>query len=302
MRREMSETLTIALWATNLEPDVASLDDWAAGVEAVLARAAADGAALLVMPEYAAAQWLSFAPALPPTGEIPWLAAREAAALDLLRPLVARHGVALLAGTMPHDDGAGHYTNRAHALFPDGRHLVQDKMALTPGERDPAAWCLGAGTTLRVMEIAGWRFAVIICLDIELPALSVLLAGLDLDFLVVPSMTRLASGNARVFGCAKARAVELMTVVAAVGAIGDRPLSGQAHPNTSGAAVYYPCEEALGFTGIGPATAIADKAAGAGPYLLCRDLPLGLVRRLRHQGAEVWPGAWSAAHLVIEDL
>lgn len=297
----MSDTLSIALWATNLEPGLASLDAWAAGVDAMLARAAADGARLLVMPEYASAQWLSFAPALAPTEEIPWLARQEGAALERLRPLVARHGVALLAGTMAHDAGGGRYTNRANLLYPDGRHLVQDKMALTPGERDAASWCLSTGGTLKVMEIDGWRFAIVICLDIELPALAVRLAGLDLDFVVVPSMTRLASGNARVFGCAKARAVELMTVVAAVGAIGERPLSGAAHSNTSGCSVFLPCEEALGHTGIGPTTGITDRADGPGPYLLCRDLPLGLVRRLRREGAEVWPGAWSAAHLVIED-
>ncbi|PWR23206.1 nitrilase-related carbon-nitrogen hydrolase [Zavarzinia compransoris] len=295
-------SLNLALWATNLEPGLSSLDAWAAGVGEMLERAAADGAALLVMPEYAAAQWLSFAPALAPDAEIPWLAAREGAALERLRPLVARHGVALVAGTIPHDLGGGRYSNRANVLFPDGRHLHQDKLALTPGERDPASWCLATGDTLRVMEVGGWRFAVVICLDIELPALAVRLARLDLDFVVVPSMTRLAAGNARVFGCARARAVELMTVVAAVGAIGERPLSGQPHPNTSGAAVFLPCEEALGHTGLGPATGIMGRAAGPGPYLFCPDLPVGFVRRLRRGGAEVWPGAWDAGHLIIEDL
>lgn len=295
-------SLNLALWATNLEPGLSCLRDWSALVGDMLERAASDGAALLVMPEYAAAQWLSFAPALAPTAEIPWLAAQENMALRLLQPLVAQYGVALVAGTMPHDLGNGRYSNRANVLFPDGRHLVQDKLALTPGERDPAAWCLSTGDSLRVMEIGGWRFAVVICLDIELPALSVRLATLDLDFIVVPSMTRLVSGNARVFGCARARAIELMTLVAAVGCIGERPLSGEAHPNTSGASLFLPCEESLGFTGLGPSTGISNRAEGAGPYLLCSDLPLALVRSLRRGGAEVWPGAWSAGHLVIEDL
>lgn len=298
----MTETLTIALWATNLEPAVASLEAWTVGVSAMLARAAADGAAMLVMPEYACAQWLSFAPALTATQEIPWLASQETAALALLAPIAARHGVVLVAGSIPHALGDGRYTNRAHILYPDGRHVVQDKLALTPGERDPEAWCLTPGGKLTVQQIGPWRFAVVICLDIELPALSSRLAPLDLDLIVVPSMTSKASGNARVFGCAKARAVELLTVVTAVGCIGERPLGGQAHPNTSGGAVYLPCEEALGYLGLGPATPITDKAEGPGPYLLCRDLPLGFVRGLRRAGAEVWPGAWNAAHLTIEDM
>ncbi len=298
----MQETLTIALWATNIEPALNGLPAWAAGIDAMLARAAADGAALLAMPELVTSQWLSFAPPLGPTEELPWLAAQEAAALDLLRPLVARHGVVLLAGTTPHGLGGGRFANRANILYPDGRHLVQDKMALTPSERDPEAWNLTPGGKVQVLKLGQWRFAVVICLDIELPALSSRLAPLDLDFILVPSMTRLASGNARVFGCAKARAVELMTVVAAVGCVGERPLSGAAHSNTSGASVFLPCEEALGFLGLGPTTGIVTGDAGPGPYLLCRDLPLGFVRGLRRDGAEVWPGAWNAAHLTIEEM
>jgi hypothetical protein len=50
------ETLTIALWATNLEPPLMSLADWLARVEARVAEAQAAGAGLLVMPEFACAQ------------------------------------------------------------------------------------------------------------------------------------------------------------------------------------------------------------------------------------------------------
>ena len=71
----MSDTLSIALWATNLSVPVHGLEGWAARVEAKMAEAAAEGARILVMPEYAAEQWLNFKPAdLKPTEEIAWLA------------------------------------------------------------------------------------------------------------------------------------------------------------------------------------------------------------------------------------
>ncbi|HMA14629.1 MAG TPA: nitrilase-related carbon-nitrogen hydrolase, partial [Kiloniellaceae bacterium] len=136
---------TLALWATNLSTPVNGLEAWAAQVEAKLAEAAAAGAKLLVMPEYACEAWLSFKPdGLSPAQEIAWMAAQAPAALDLLRPLPARHGVGLLAGTMPWAADGG-FTNRAWLLLPDGRVIGQDKLCLTPGEQDPESWNLLPG-------------------------------------------------------------------------------------------------------------------------------------------------------------
>src|SRR4051794_16137881 len=96
------ETLTALMWATNLEPPTPSLAAWVASVEARMAEAQAAGARLLMLPEFACAQWLSFAP--PGLGldrQVAWLASIAKPALDALRPLPARYGVALLPGTMP---------------------------------------------------------------------------------------------------------------------------------------------------------------------------------------------------------
>src|SRR5215510_1357521 len=215
------ETLTVALWAANLAPPLAGIAEWAAGFEAKMQKARSDGARLLVTPEYHCQQWLSFSPeGLLPTGEIAWLAGQAPAALEAVRPLATRYGVALLAGTMPVPDGAGGYLNRAHLFLPGGREIHQDKLCLTPAERDPAGWYLVPGGEVAIIEWQGLRIAVLICLDIELPALAAKLAPLDLDLVLVPSMTGQLSGFHRVFGCARARAIELMAVVCAVGAIG----------------------------------------------------------------------------------
>ena len=190
------ERPTLALWATNLARPIDGIAAWAEAIDAKLAEAAAAGADLLVMPEYAAEQWLTFAPeGLGPTEEIPWLADQAPAALAAIAPLPARHGPALLAGSLPvrierpRVAGAPPYRNRAHLLLPDGRCIVQDKLCLTPAERDPEAWHLDSGDRLELVTWRGLRLAILVCLDVELPALSARLAPLAPDLLLVPSMT-----------------------------------------------------------------------------------------------------------------
>lgn len=296
------DTLTIALWAANLEPPLNGAEGWAAGVEAKMKEAKSDGARLLVTPEYHCQQWLSFAPdGIKPHEEIPWLAGQAPAALAAVRPLARRYGLGLLAGTMPVPNGAGGYLNRAHLFLPDGREIVQDKLCLTPAERDPAAWCLETGHEVAVVEWEGLRFATLVCLDIELPALAARLTPLDLDLILVPSMTSKLSGFHRVFGCARARAIELMTTVCAVGAIGVPERLTRRESNTSAAAAFLPCEEVLGSTGVPAALSPTARTTGAGPMLIASDLPIGLVRSLRRGKAEVWPGAWPADAVTIRE-
>lgn len=294
-------SLSVALWASNLTPRLEGIDAWIAGVDAKLAEAKAQGADLLVLPEYACVQWLSFAPRGTTTRrEIPWMATQTPVALDALRPLVARHGMALLAGSMPVAEPSRH-VNAAFLLLPDGRTHRQDKLCLTPGEADPNDWALTPGGRFGVVEWKGLRVGVCICLDVELPALSVILSGLDLDVVLVPSNTDTLAGYHRVFGCAKARAVELQAAVCVVGTIGDVGYVEHPGTNVAGAAVYIPCENDLGFTGTLAALPPIASAKDDGPLLVVKDLPLAAIRRMRAGAAGVWPGQWSAKHLQIDD-
>lgn len=294
------ERLTVALWAVNMAAAPASLGEVATCIEQRMAEAAAEGAALLVLPEYVSEQWLPLAPpGLAGTDELAWMGDRGAELLDMLRPLPRRYGVALLAGTWPARIGR-HWRNRAHLLLPDGRIEVQDKLCLTPFERDAEGWTVQPGDSLRIVGWNGLRLAMPICLDIEQPALAARLQAADLDLLLVPSMTTHASGHARVTCCAKARAIELMAAVCVVGCIGSAAVSPP-RPNTGGGAAYLPCEPGTGHTGVAVEALWAAQVDGPGPLVLARDLPLALIRELRHGGAEVWPGAWPAAGLSIEE-
>jgi predicted amidohydrolase len=295
------ETATIALWAANLVHPASSLADWLGQVDGSMEKARSAGASLLALPEFACMSWLDFAPpGLAPAAQMPWLAGVALEALPGLHELVQRHQMALLAGTFPvYDLGpAALPVNRAWLFLPDGRVHEQDKISLTPSEQG----LFRPGAQIRVLDWQGWRVAVIVCLDVEFTALWVRLGRLDLDLILVPAKTEFASGYHRVFGCARARAIELQTVVCAVGAIGsvERDPSQEV---VGGAAAFLPCEASFAPTGV--AAVLEPHASGSGrsPLLICPDLPLGACRRVRHGGAEaeVWPASWSADAVAIAE-
>jgi hypothetical protein len=59
------DILKLALWATSLSPVLSNLNAWVGGVDRMMARAAAQGASLLMLPELLCEQWLVFAPREP---------------------------------------------------------------------------------------------------------------------------------------------------------------------------------------------------------------------------------------------
>ena len=305
----MSETapprdVTVALWATNLARPLTGIDAWVEAVDARMAEARAQGADLFLMPEYASAQWLSFAPRdLPTDGEIGWMAGQAPGALAAVRPLAAKHDMALVPGTMPwstdpQDGSAAAAVNRAWLIHADGTLHAQDKLCLTPGEKDPRGWHLTVGRTVPLVRWRGLTLATIICLDVEVPALAAKLAPHAPDVLLVPSMTEKLAGYHRVNACARARAVELQAAVLVCGCIGDAAPGRPREGNTGGAAVYLPSEPDLGHDGIGAETGAMAESGDMGPMLVHR-LPLAQIAALRAGGAEVWPGAWDARHVDI---
>lgn len=286
----MVETLSVALWAANMAAELEGPGDFLALAGRQLDRARAAGAELLLMPEHLGEGWLQWAPAgLPEQDEIAWLAEEARSILPALLAAAERAGLALLAGTVPVRVGPGRYRNRAHLHLPDGTTLRQDKLTLTPDERDPRAWLLEPGERLTLAEWRGLRIATLICLDVEQPGLAARLAADPPDLVLVPTDTAARSGHARVLACARARAVELLTAVAVAGGVGTVPVP-PARPNVSGAALLVPCETELGGSGVWAELGPLAESGGDGPLLIAPAVPLGRLRRLRAQGGEVWPG------------
>jgi predicted amidohydrolase len=302
-----AESVSLELWAANLEAVTPDLASWLVRLEQRIAQAAARGSEILVLPELSCAQWLSFAPPdLPPAGQLGWLAEVGATAVPAMAKLAAAYGVCLLPGTVPAQvsgpDGAPGFANRAWLLTPTGGAFHQDKLSLTPIEEAAAAGVTVRGERLGVIEWNGLRIAIAVCLDVEYTALWARLGKLDLDLVLVPAKTDMISGYNRVFACARARAIELQTAVCVVGAVG-APLG---HPATDtgvgGASAFLPSDVSLHLDGVFASLPPQTAALSTDPVLVVPNLPVGQCRRIRNGAAEaeVCPAAWSADHVSIE--
>lgn len=303
------ENISLDLWAANLEVREPDLSSWLARLEHRLANAAARDAHMLVLPELACAQWLSFAPAdLPAERQLGWLADVGDEAIREMGRLSAAHGVSLLPGTLPQRmgaaaDGAPIYSNRAWLMTPEGGLHHQDKLSLTPLEEQSAAGRSTGGDRINVIQWQGLRIVIAICLDAEFTGLWARLGKLDLDLVLVPAKTDMITGYNRVFGCARARAIELQTAVCAVGAVGV-PLG---HPvsdtGVGGAAAFLPCDVSLSLDGVFAALPPQAAAAGTDSLLPVQNLPVGACRRIRNGAAEaeVNPASWAADRLEIAE-
>lgn len=300
------EHVSIDLWATNLEPLLPDLATWLVRLEARVGQTAARGALMLVLPEFACAQWLSFAPAdLPPASIMGWLSECGDIALDAIAVMSAQYGVTILPGTIPFPstpvDGIPTYLNRAWLITPDGSRHTQDKLSLTPLEAHGAGGITVHGDSINVINWNGLRIAMIICLDTEFTHLWSRLGQLNLDLIIIPAKTDMITGYNRVFGCARARAIELQTVVCVLGAVGvpfGEPMSDS---GVGGASVFMPCDVGVSHDGV-HATIAPQTAAMLTDFVLAAvDIPVGACRALRNglAEAEVCPAIWNSDHLVV---
>ena len=297
-------TLSVTLWAANLEPPAASLAAWLKVMEARLAEARAVGSRILVLPELSCVQWLGFAPpGLAADRQLPWLAEQARQALPGLRAIAARHDTALLAGTFPWALEDGGIVNRAWLMLPDGQALAQDKLFLTPSEQNPQGWRFNPGGTVNIIHWQGLRIAVLVCLDSEATALWARLGDLDLDLILIPAKTDGLSGYYRVFGCARARALELQTAVCVVGAVGTVQRQPSGDTIVGGAAAYLPSDVALDLTGVAAVLEPQPPEVATSPVLHATHLPIGYCRQIRHGAAEAetCPASWPVAHIDICD-
>lgn len=195
-----------------------------------------NGADLVLLPEFT---WVGLEPLVEPpklqrVAEVFW-----GELLPALKSLLIRPGKAVVLGTVPFWDAeCQELRNRAPILVED-RILYQDKLHLTPWESD-----FSPGTELRLWEFAGLRFAVVICLDIEIPEISTRLRGAGVDVLLVPSATETILGVERVDRCASARAVELGCIVAVCHLTG-KAVTDLIDVNVGRTAVYFPSQAAF---------------------------------------------------------
>jgi predicted amidohydrolase len=212
--------------------------------------AAAAGAQLLVFPEYGAMEYAAPSGASVASDLAASLAAVSDALPEMdaaLAELARKRGVHILAASGPSARGAGRYVNAARLLAPSGGVGLQDKLIMTPFERN---WGISGGDALRVFETALGRIGIAICYDSEFPLLVRAQAEAGAQIVLVPSCTEFVSGYHRVRTAALARALENACVSVLSPTIGEAPWSPAIDRNAGAAGVFVPADHSFSDTGV----------------------------------------------------
>ena len=104
--------------------------------------------------------------------------------LDTIAALARTHGVAVVAGL--NERAAEKLFNTAVVFLPDGRRVVQRKHNLMEPERKVAP-VVAAPRDRTLFEVAGLRFAILICSDDGIPGIYEELARAGCDVVLLPT-------------------------------------------------------------------------------------------------------------------
>ena len=273
-----------------------SLAKWEDKIALWVKSGAATGAELLVFPEYAAIeQAAAFGPEV--YGDLKATLAKVAelasSRVALHLDLAKKHNVHILVGSGPVLKSGGRFVNAAQLVTPKGAIGEQEKLVMTPFERD---WGISAGGPVRVFTTDIGTIAVAICYDSEFPLLVHAMAEAGADVVLVPSCTERISGYHRVRTGAMARALENTICTIQSPTVGDAPWSPAVDFNQGAAGIFVPSEHGISDTGV-----IAEGKLNAAEWVV-GTIDRARLKRVRDTGemrnAHDWalqPGAPAAA-------
>jgi len=263
------------------------LERFWAKVESVLGDAAAGGAQLVVLPEYASMEVAAcFAGAGTTGGELASVCRVAPALLAGFRDAAQRHKVWLLPGTLPWASGS-RVVNRAPLIDPAGRMAIQEKSVMTRFEAE--SWGVCPGAPPRVFATDWGTVGIAICYDVEFPQLVRAQAEAGAWLILAPSCTDSLHGFNRVRLSARARALENQCFVAISPTVGLAPTLASLDENHGYAAVYGPVDRGFPADGV-TARGVLDEAG-----LVFADLDRDTLEAVRADGAvhnfRDWPRA-----------
>ena len=268
--------------------------DWDAYAEKIarwIGAAAAQGAQLLVFPEYFSMELAALFASDVQASLSAQLRAMQTLLPDFLALFAQQaraHGVIVCAGSFPVRIENGDYRNRAHLFHADGRVEFQEKLQMTRFENEQ--WGISAGSDLRIFDTALGTLGIAICYDSEFPLLARRMAERGADVILVPSCTDTLAGYWRVrIGC-QARALENQCYVVQSSTVGEALWSPAVDVNVGAAAVYTPVDR--GFPDDGVLTLGTLNAA----QWVCADIDPANIARVRREGQVFNYRDW-AAHL-----
>ena len=249
---------------------------WEAAFAARVAEAAAAGADLLVLPEYASMDAIAVPqPSL--AAELDAACAQHDAVLAAMRRATARHGVWLLGGSLPARRADSSVVNHAALVAPDGAIAFQDKHRTTRFEAEQ--WGVSAGNPPSVFETPWGRIGISVCYDVEHPPLPRAQVAAGAWLLLVPTDTDTLAGFNRVRLAARACAMANQCYVAVATTVGDAPWLGALDANRGYAAVFGPVDR--GF----PEDGVIARSAMDEPGWLYAELDRAAIDAVRRDGA-----------------
>jgi nitrilase len=203
--------------------------DVAANLEqagALIAEAAASGAALVVLPE-----------------NFSFMGADDAARVAVAEPAdtgiaqrfamaqAQQHAIWLVAGTIPVLYADGRVLSRSLLVGPDGTvaarydkmHLFDVSVPASEGESYRESATTAPGQHVVCAHTALARIGMSVCYDIRFPALFDRLGTAGMEILVVPAAFTVPTGRLHWQPLLKARAIESLSFVVAAGQFGEHP-------------------------------------------------------------------------------
>jgi predicted amidohydrolase len=268
--------------------------DYENKLTAWVSEAAAQGAKLLVFPEYGAMELASLggrAVAGDLEGSLREVAKHKPAADKLYAKLAAQHGIHILSASGPAYDmpfANGRPVNRASLFGPEGLLGHQDKAMMTRFERE--GWDVVGGDGLTVFNTAIGKMGVNICYDSEFPLLARAQAEAGVEIILVPSATEALAGFTRVRVGAMARALENQCIAVHAPVVGSAPWCVGMEENTGRASIYGPPDHGFPPTGI-----LAEGELGQ-PGWVYADISLDAVKAVREDGGVLNFSHWKEQH------
>jgi predicted amidohydrolase/GNAT superfamily N-acetyltransferase len=193
----------------------------------------------LLFPENFTYQLLSFKKRLTMKEATVELAKYTGRYIDMFKRVAKQYNTYIIGGSHPVLRG-GKYYNTAHLFTPSGNVYTQDKLHITPAERNEGG--IEPGTAIRIFRTPLARIAIQICYDIEFPEVSRLLTLAGVEIIFVPFFTEEKKAYYRVRHCAQARAVENFVYVVMTGSVGNMRTESGSFMNYSQSAILTPSD------------------------------------------------------------
>lgn len=196
--------------------------------------------------------------------------------LALMKRLAREYGLHIVSGSHPMEID-GKMQNVCPFFFPDGSHVLQPKLHITPSEKK--YWGISGGDHLSVIATPKAKVGILICYDSEFPEAARYLADQGAEIIFVPYCTDDRQAYLRVRSCSMARAIENQVYVVTAGIIGNLPSVPAMDIHYGQAAVFSPSDFEFARDGI---QAEADPNV---EMLLVSDLDIGDLYRTRSSGS-----------------